>query len=86
MGTADTAEDARITVTVNVTDLVEDGTITLSSRQPQVATAFTATLSDPNIASPVVTWAWEKSTDQKALWTTIASATAACLRRPSPGT
>ena len=75
-GTADTAEDARITVTVNVTDLVEDGTITLSSRQPQVATAFTATLSDPNIASPVVTWAWEKSTDE-ALWTTIASATAA---------
>ena len=71
-GTTDTAEDNSITVTVNVTDLVEDGTITLSSRQPQVATAFTATLSDPNIASPVVTWAWEKSTDQNT-WTTIAS-------------
>ena len=71
MGTADTAADASITVTVNVTDLVEDGTITLSSRQPQVATAFTATLSDPNIASPVVTWAWEKSTDETT-WTVIA--------------
>ena len=39
-------------MTVNVTDLVEDGTITLSSRQPQVTTAFTATLSDPNIDNP----------------------------------
>ena len=75
-GITDTAEDARITVTVNVTDLVEDGTITLSSRQPQVGTAFTATLSDPEITSPQVTWAWEKSTD-KALWTTITSATSA---------
>ena len=77
-GTADTAEDARITVTVNVTDLVEDGTITLSSRQPQVATAFTATLSDPNIASPVVTWAWEKSTDEMT-WTVIAYGDGQCL-------
>ena len=75
-GTTDTATDASITVTVNVSNLAEDGTITLSSRQPQVGTAFTATLSDPNIASPVVTWAWEKSTD-KALWTVIASAEAA---------
>ena len=73
-GTADTAQDASITVTVNVTDLAEDGTITLSSRQPQVETDFTATLSDPNVVSPVVTWAWEKSTD-KTLWTTISTAT-----------
>ena len=55
-GTADTATDNSITVTVNVRDLAEDGTITLSSRQPQVGTAFTATLTDPNIASPVATW------------------------------
>ena len=66
-GTTDTAADASITVTVNVSNLAEDGTITLSSRQPQVGTAFTATLSDPNIASPVVTWAWEKSTDKATL-------------------
>ena len=73
-GSSDTAQDARITVTVNVTDLTEDGTITLSSRQPQVGTAFTATLSDPDIGSPEVTWAWEKSSDE-ATWTVIASAT-----------
>ena len=72
-GTANTAQDASITVTVNVTNLAEDGTITLSSRQPQVETDFTATLSDPNVVSPVVTWAWEKSTN-KATWTVIASA------------
>ena len=73
-GTADTATDNSITVTVNVSDLAEDGTITLSSRQPQVGTAFTATLTDPNIASPVATWAWEKS-DDKTTWTTISAAT-----------
>ena len=73
-GTADTATDNSITVTVNVSDLAEDGTITLSSRQPQAGTAFTATLTDPNIASPVATWAWEKS-DDKTTWTTISAAT-----------
>ena len=73
-GTADTATDNSITVTVNVSDLAEDGTITLSSRQPQVGTAFTATLTDPNIASPVATWAWEKS-DDETTWTTISAAT-----------
>ena len=73
-GTADTATDNSITVTVSVSDLAEDGTITLSSRQPQVGTAFTATLTDPNIASPVATWAWEKS-DDKTTWTTISAAT-----------
>ena len=73
-GTADTTTDNSITVTVNVSDLAEDGTITLSSRQPQVGTAFTATLTDPNIASPVATWAWEKS-DDRTTWTTISAAT-----------
>ena len=48
-GTTDTAVDASIRVTVNVSNLTEDGTITLPSRQPQVATDFTATLSDPAI-------------------------------------
>ena len=75
-GIDDTATDASITVTVNVNNLAEDGTITLSSRQPQVGTPFTATLTDPNIASPVVTWAWEKSSNETT-WTVIASAEAA---------
>ena len=73
-GTADTDADNSITVTVNVTDLVEDGTITLSSRQPQVGTAFTATLTDPAITPANDRWTWEKSTD-KALWTVISTAT-----------
>ena len=73
-GTTDTAVDASIRVTVNVSNLTEDGTITLSSRQPQVGTAFTATLTDPAITPANDTWAWEKSTD-KALWTVISTAT-----------
>ncbi len=37
---------------------------------------FTATLTDPNIASPVVTWEWEKSHNE-GTWTVISGATAA---------
>ena len=72
-GTADTTEDASITVTVNVSNVGEVGTVTLFPRQPQVATEFTATLDDPDVILPTITWAWEKSTD-KAIWTTVTGA------------
>ena len=69
-GTADTTEDASITVTVNVSNMGEVGTVTLFPRQPQVATKFTATL---DVILPTITWASEKSTD-KAIWTTVTGA------------
>ena len=45
-GEPDTTTDATITVTITVTNIDETGTVTLSSAQPQVYAAFTATLTD----------------------------------------
>ena len=76
-GDADPVVDDTITVTINVTDVDEDGAVKLFPRQPQVGTEFTAKLSDPDVDSTTtITWAWEKSTD-KTTWATISTATAA---------
>ena len=54
----------------------EPGTVTLSSFQPQVGTAVTATLSDPDGSVSEETWIWEKSTD-KSSWSEISGETSA---------
>ena len=48
-------------VTVTVTNVEEDGTVTLSLLQPRIGTALTATLTD--IDGPVsdVKWQWARS-------------------------
>ena len=71
----DTANtSAAITVTINVTNVDEDGAVTLSPAQPLVGTALTATLIDPDGSISSTVWKWEKSTNQST-WSTIASAT-----------
>ena len=75
-GTPSQAPDDTVTVTITVTDVEEDGTLTLSSVQPQVDTALTATLEDPDGGVTITTWLWESSSD-KANWTTISGATGA---------
>ena len=50
-----------ITVTITVDNLDEAGTVTLSPAPPQVGTALTATLDDPDGAATGVTWQWERS-------------------------
>ena len=75
-GTPSQAPDDTGTVTITVTDVEEDGTLTLSSVQPQVGTALTATLEDPDGSVTITTWLWESSSD-KASWTTISGATGA---------
>ena len=54
--------DARIEVTIDVTDA---GAVTLSATQPQVGSALTAEVSDPDglAAGVLPTWRWEWSTD-----------------------
>ena len=47
-----------IAVTITVTNVDEDGTVTLSNVQPQVGTALTAMLEDPDGDSTSVTWQW----------------------------
>ena len=76
-GNADTTTDETITVTITVTNIDETGTVTLSSAQPQVYAAFTATLTDPDGSISGVTWQWESSPDGSTNWTAIGGATAA---------
>ena len=56
-------------LTVTVNNLDEAGSLTLSSEYPQVETALTATLSDPDIVSDT-TWVWERSAN-RSTWTEI---------------
>ena len=51
----------RITVTINVNDVNEPGTVSLSWKQPQVGTELTATLADPDGDISGITWQWAKS-------------------------
>ena len=54
-GAADT-----IDVTITVINVDEPGTVELSALQPQVDTALTATLTDPDGATTSVTWQWAR--------------------------
>ena len=64
-----------VEVSVRVTDVEEPGTVTLSSSQPQVGTAVTATLSDPDGGVRGTLWQWQASNTSPASW----------LNRGSPG-
>ena len=62
-------------VTVTVTDTDEAGTLTLSTTRPQMGTALTATLNDPDgVVDGTPTYAWERSTSPNT-WATITAAT-----------
>ena len=74
-GNTDTSVDNTIDVTIAVTDLDEDGTVILSSLQPQVDTALTARLEDPDGGDPNVDWTWESSSSWSSGWTTISGET-----------
>ena len=61
-------------VTVTVTNVDEDGSILLSSVQPEEDTPFTATLRDPDGGVSNTVWLWEVSSD-RTTWDAIAGAT-----------
>ena len=61
-------------VSVTVTNVDEEGSLNLSSEQPQVGTPLTATLTDPDQLEVVQSWAWERSANLSS-WTSIAAAT-----------
>ena len=64
-------------VRVTVDNVDEAGSITLSSRQPQVGAALTATLTDPDGNVRSITWSWQTSPDPFGAVTPIPGATAA---------
>ena len=63
-GGASNSNDDYITVTIDVENVDEPGTVALSSHQPQVDVALTATLTDPDGGLDGVVWLWERSADQ----------------------
>ena len=66
--------DTSHTVTITVTDVDEDGTITFSQEDPAAGTALTATLADDDAPISGETWVWEISDDGNT-WTDITDAT-----------
>ena len=53
------ANTGTLDITVTVTNVEEDGTVTLSNRQPEAGVSITATLTDPDGSISGVTWQWQ---------------------------
>ena len=53
------ANTGTLDVTVTVTNVEEDGEITLSNRQPEAGVSITATLTDPDGSISGITWQWQ---------------------------
>ena len=64
-----------IEVMVMVTNVDEDGTVTLSSTQPVVGTEITATLNDPDGMLSGEMWQWARSATMDGIFDPIAGAT-----------
>ena len=65
-----------LTVTVTVTDVDEDGAVSLSSSRPSLGAALSATLDDPDGVTGVPEWTWERSAGRNK-WAVIGGATSA---------
>ena len=69
------ATPAILAVTVEVTNVDEPGTVTLSNLQPEAGVELTASITDPdNVTANSLTWQWESSS-VGSTWTEIADAT-----------
>ena len=65
---------AMISVTIMVTNVDEDGTVTLSTTSPVVGTELTAMLTDPDAGVTGEVWQWARSMD-RTTWEDITTAT-----------
>ena len=75
VGASDGANPADHAVTVTVSNQEEPGTLSLSAEQPQVGTALTATLTDPDGSITGRSWKWERSENANT-WSVITGETA----------
>ena len=62
-------------VTIMVTNMEEDGTVTLMPTRPSVGTAITAILEDPDIVEGTVMWQWASADAMDGTFTNIDGAT-----------
>ena len=73
------ADDGTYTATrnveVTVTDVDEDGTVSLSTQQPRVGTAITATLTDADGGVTGTAWQWANATVMDGTYSNITGAT-----------
>ena len=67
-------------VKVTVTNADEDGTVTMSQRQPRVGVPITASLTDLDGDVSNVTWQWSRSQIQSGSFDAIAKATSATYK------
>ena len=65
-----------INVSINVTDVDEQGMVEVSAGAPELGSELTAAVMDPDGDVTSISWQWERSEDQMA-WTSIEGATAA---------
>ena len=68
-----------ITVTINLTNIDEPGTVAVLPAQPTVGRAMTALLTDPDGGITGITWQWAVSSDQ-VIWLHIPDATSDSYR------
>ena len=66
-------ETDTIEVTITITNVDEEGEVTLSSLQPQVGTALTAKLADPDGTLERVSWQWAKGDTSAGTFTNVSS-------------
>ena len=72
-GNDDTAVDASIEVSIDVSNVDEAGTVSVSLEQPQAGTALAASLSDPDGSLSNISWQWARSSDGSD-WSDISGA------------
>ena len=72
MVTADSSVDATNTVSVRVTDLEEEGVVTLSAVEPVSGTPLDATLEDGDGSVSGESWQWARSGNGRTDWISIA--------------
>ena len=69
--------DAALAVLVDVTDLEEEGLVTLSDGEPGVGVSIQATLEDGDGRVSAQNWQWARSRNGRDGWSNIAAATSA---------
>ncbi len=72
-GEADNGVDDSIEVAISVANVDEVGTVALNAETPQVGSAVTASVTDPDGSVTGVIWTWESSADGTT-WAAIADA------------
>ncbi len=71
----DPADDDTTTMSIFITDMEEDGVVTLSQEEPEVGVALTATLTDGDGNVSGDSWQWTRSENGVSGWDPIPGAT-----------